>query len=54
MDGSTILGTGTLSGGKATYTTASLSSGSHNVSAIYDGTANLKSSTSGMLVQKVN
>jgi len=54
MDGSTMLGTGTLSGGKATYSTALLSSGSHNVSAIYDGTANIKGSTSGMLVQEVN
>jgi hypothetical protein len=54
MDGSTILGTGVLSGGKTTYSTASLSSGSHNISAIYDGTANITGSTSGTLVQKVN
>lgn len=46
--------TGTLSGGKATYGTASLSSASHNVSAIYDGTSNIRGSTSGTLVQEVN
>ena len=46
--------TGTLSGGKATYGTASLSSASHNVSAIYDGTSNIRGSTLGTLVQEVN
>ena len=54
MDGSTILGTVTLSGGKTTYSTATLSTGAHNISAIYNGTPNIKGSTSATLVQNVN
>jgi hypothetical protein len=54
MDGSTILGTGTLSGGKAPYSTPTLSTGSHNISAIYSGTPNIKGSTSATLVQNVH
>ena len=54
MDGGTILGTGTLSGGKATYGTA-LSSASHNfadVSAIYDGPSNIKGSNSARSMRR--
>ena len=54
MDGGTILGTGTLSGGKATYGTA-LSSASHNfadVSAIYDGPSNIKGSNSARSIRR--
>jgi hypothetical protein len=54
MDGGIILGTGTLSGGKTSYGTASLTSGSHNITAVYAGTANIKGSTSSVLVQSVN
>jgi hypothetical protein len=54
MDGSAILGTGTLSGGKTTYTTAILSSGTHNISAIYGGTSNIKGSIPATLLQNVN
>jgi hypothetical protein len=53
-DGSNMLGTGTLSGGKASYSTTTLSTGSHSISAIYNGTANIKGSTSATLVQNVN
>src|SRR5205823_2903648 len=36
-DGATQLGTGTLSGGKATYTTSTLALGSHTIKASYAG-----------------
>jgi hypothetical protein len=35
-DGSTVLGTGTLAG-KASYSTSTLSAGSHNITAVYAG-----------------
>ncbi len=54
MDGSTELGTGTLKKGKATYSTSSLSEGSHNITAVYAGTADITGSTSPVLVQVVN
>jgi len=53
-DGSNTLGTGTLSGGKVSYNTTTLSTSSHIISAIYNGTANIKGSTSATLVQNVN
>ncbi len=53
MDGSTTLGTGTLSGGGATFTTAALAIGSHSVKAVYSGDANFTTSTSGTLSQTV-
>jgi hypothetical protein len=54
MDGSTVLGTGTLAGGKAVYSTLTLSTGSHNITVVYAGTANITGSTSPALVQTVN
>jgi len=53
-DGTTLLGTGTLSGGVATYTTSALSVGSHSITAVYAGDANCLGSTSGVLNQVVN
>jgi uncharacterized repeat protein (TIGR01451 family) len=37
LDGTTLLGTGTVSGGQATYTTSALAGGSHNIVAQYSG-----------------
>jgi hypothetical protein len=54
MDGTTVLGTGTLSEGSASYKTSTLSAGSHNITAVYEGTANIIGSTSPVLVQTVN
>jgi hypothetical protein len=54
LDGSTALGTGTLSGGVATFTTTALAVGSHSVTAVYGGDANHATSTSGALSQAVN
>jgi hypothetical protein len=54
MDGATILGTVNLLSGKANYTTTTLSSGVHDITAVYGGTANIGGSTSTVLVQTVN
>jgi|HubBroStandDraft_1064217.scaffolds.fasta_scaffold00113_18 predicted outer membrane repeat protein len=54
MDGTTLLGTGTLAGGKASYITSTLSAGSHDITAVYPGTANVTGSTSPAVVQTVN
>ena len=54
MDGSTVLGTGTLGGlGKAHFSTSTLSVGSHNITAVYVGNANVSGSTSPTLIQIV-
>jgi fibronectin type 3 domain-containing protein len=56
-DGSSILGTGTISGGgMATYTTSGtqLTAGSHSISAIFGGDANYLASSSVTLNQVVN
>ncbi|MEO6807448.1 MAG: Ig-like domain repeat protein [Edaphobacter sp.] len=39
-DGTTVLGTGTLSGAKATYATTTLAAGSHSITASYGGDSN--------------
>jgi hypothetical protein len=54
LDGGIILRTGALSGGKTSYSTASLTSGPHNITAVYGGTVNIRGSTSVVLVQNVN
>ncbi|MGD0988177.1 MAG: Ig-like domain repeat protein [Candidatus Sulfotelmatobacter sp.] len=56
--GATVLGTGTLSSGKATFTTTTLaatkSGASDNVKATYAGDSNFKTSTSSPVDQVVN
>ncbi len=55
MDGSTILGTGSLNGSaQATYTTSSLGTGSHSITAVYGGNSTFNGSTSAVLMQVVN
>lgn len=54
MDGSNVLGTVNLAGGKASYSTSALSTGSHSITGVYSGTANIIGSTSPVLVQTVN
>jgi hypothetical protein len=54
MDGTTTLATVNLAGGKASYSTTTLSSGVHDITAVYGGTANISGSTSTALVQTVN
>ncbi len=53
-DGSSVLGTGTLASSKASFSTSSLSIGSHSITATYGSDSNVKGSTSSMLKQTVN
>ena len=53
-DGKVILGTGTLSGGTVSLTTALLSSGKHKIKVVYGGDIDFKSSTSAVLNQVIN
>jgi hypothetical protein len=52
-DGTTTLGTGTLSAGKAAFTTTALSVGTHSITAVYVGSTNFAGSTSPALSQVV-
>jgi hypothetical protein len=55
MDGTNALGTGSLTASaQATYSTSSLSTGSHSITAVYGGDANFAGSTSAALTQTVN
>ena len=54
-DNGTAIGMGNLSaGGTATFTTTTLTTGSHNITAVYGGDTNFAGSTSPVLVQNVN
>ena len=52
-DGNKTLGKVTLSGGKASLTTSSLSVGQHKISASYSGDSNFNRNTAPILQQKV-
>jgi hypothetical protein len=54
MDGSTNLGTGTLSGGTATFSISTLAVAAHSITAVYGGDTNFSTSTSAVLNQTVN
>jgi Bacterial Ig-like domain (group 3) len=53
-DGTTTLHSGSLSSGKATYSTSNLSRGTHQITVVYGGSSNFLTSTSAVLVQTVN
>jgi hypothetical protein len=53
-DGSTVLGSGTLVNGTASFTTASLAAGSHSLTAVYGGDGNYAGSTSSALTETIN
>jgi hypothetical protein len=54
-DGASNLGSAvTLAGGVATFTTSSLTTGSHSITAVYGGDGNNTTSTSAALTQTVN
>ncbi len=53
QEGTTTLGTGTLSGGVVIYTTSSLAAGTHNITATYQGDSNFLSSISPAVTQAV-
>jgi hypothetical protein len=54
MDSTSSMGTGPLSGSKATFITAALTPGLHSITATYNGDGNFAGSTSGTLSQTVN
>ena len=54
MKGKTVLGTGTLSGGLATFSTSTLKVGTTRVTAVYGGDSNFASSRSKPVKQVVN
>jgi hypothetical protein len=53
LDGATTLGTSTLNGSQATFSTAALSLGTHSITAKYAGTSQLKEATSLALEQTI-
>jgi hypothetical protein len=53
-DGSNTLATGTLSAGRATFSTSALTVGSHSITAVYSGDSIFSGSTSAALAQTVN
>jgi hypothetical protein len=53
MKGKTVLGTGTLSGGSASFTTSTLKVGTMSVKAVYGGDSNFAGSTSNAVKQVV-
>jgi hypothetical protein len=54
LDGTTILGTGNISGGVATQPTNSLAAGTHSITAQYGGDANYGAAVSSPVSQVVN
>jgi len=54
LKGTTVLGTGSLTGGSATFTTSTLKVGTNSIKAVYAGDANFSSSTSKADKQVVN
>jgi hypothetical protein len=53
LDGTTLLGQGTLSDGVAVLSTSSLSAGNHTITAMYSGDATFSAATSGALAETV-
>jgi sugar lactone lactonase YvrE len=54
LDGTTVLGTGTVAAGVATLTTSTLAAGSHSITAVYSGDANFVTVSSPVLTQAVD
>jgi hypothetical protein len=52
-DGTSLLGSGTLSAGAAAYTTSALTAGSHSIAAVYSGDSNFVTTTSSTLAETV-
>ena len=53
-NGATVLGTGSLSSGKATFSTSALGVGPHSITAVYGGSINFNTSASAVLTETVN
>jgi M6 family metalloprotease-like protein len=54
LDGSTALGTATINGGSAIFSTSSLAAGAHSITAVYGGDANSSPGTSAALIESVS
>lgn len=53
-DGATTLGTGSLSSGKATFSSSALAVAAHSITAVYGGGSNFSGSTSSTVTQIIN
>jgi Bacterial Ig-like domain (group 3) len=53
LDGTTLLGAVTLSGGAAAFTTSSLAAGTHTITAVYAGDANFASVTTSPVTEVI-
>jgi len=53
VDGTTIIGTGTITNGVASFVTSALAAGSHSITAVYTGGGNYTTSTSAAVVESV-
>ncbi|EGP06553.1 hypothetical protein CSIRO_3809 [Bradyrhizobiaceae bacterium SG-6C] len=54
LDGATLLGSGIVVAGSATFSTSALSAGPHSITAVYGGDANNNGSTSSALSQTIS
>src|ERR1700761_2896843 len=54
LDGGAQMGIAALAGGRASFTTSSLTVGSHSITAKYSGDGSNAGSTSAVLIQTVN
>ena len=54
LDGATVVGSGTLSGNTATFTTSALGAGTKSITAVYAGDTNFSTSTSNTVSQIIN
>jgi Bacterial Ig-like domain (group 3) len=54
LDGSTVIGTGTLDAGVASFTTSALALGQHSISAVYGGNTEFSTDTSSPITQVVD
>jgi hypothetical protein len=53
LDGTAVLGSGTLTNGTVIFTTSSLAVGSHSITAVYSGDGNFTSFTSTPLIESI-
>jgi hypothetical protein len=53
FDGTTLLGTSTISGGQASFTTSTLAPGTHSITTVYSGDANYAPATSAAFSQAI-
>jgi hypothetical protein len=54
VDGTTVIGTGAISGGTASFMASALTAGTHGITAVYSGDVNYAASSSLTITQTVN